>query len=282
MIDTKPQQRSWRWEDLTADDFAEAVRLAEGVCILPLGCLEKHGDHLPLGTDIFQARVMAERAAAIEPAVIFPWYAVSQIAEARHAPGTLSYSHRLRWAMLEETIDECARNGLRRVVILNGHGGDIDFLRYFAACQPERRRDALVYIAYPWIDDAPIKAVIETSIDGHGGENETSQMLRIAPGLVKMMRATPMSDLLAPPPVLRVEGLRTGFDWYARCPSHYYGDGRAGTAEKGEVIIDSYSRRVAAMLRAVKDDREIPVIAERFHALAEEPSERKPLVAKAR
>jgi creatinine amidohydrolase len=261
-----------RWEDLTAQDFPEAVRRADGVCLLPIGCLERHGDHLPLGTDLYEARAMAERAAAIEPAVIYPSYFAAQIAEAKHAPGTISYSHRLRWALLEETIDEIVRNGMRRIVILNGHGGNIDFLAYFAQCQLERRSDAIVYVAWPWIDDVQVRSVIETDPADHGGENETGLMLSIAPHLVRLAEAGEPSVLLEPPPVLRHEGLRSGFDWYARCPGHYLGDGRRATAAKGEHVLAAYVRRVVGFLRAVKADQDIPRAAARFYDLAERPA----------
>lgn len=61
------------WEELTADDFAEAVK-STGVCVIPMGVVEKHGNHLPLGTDMIIGRTIAEMAARLEPFVIFPYY----------------------------------------------------------------------------------------------------------------------------------------------------------------------------------------------------------------
>ncbi|MBQ8893440.1 MAG: creatininase family protein [Clostridia bacterium] len=60
------------WEKLRPDQMPEAIERSGGLCILPLGCTEKHGAHLPLGTDSFEVRHHAEQAAALEEAVIFP------------------------------------------------------------------------------------------------------------------------------------------------------------------------------------------------------------------
>src|SRR3974390_3649668 len=75
---------STKGEKLTAGDFREAIANSQGTCVLPFGILEKHGPHLPLGTDLLNVRYIAEHAVAQEYAVIFPEYYFGQIAEARH------------------------------------------------------------------------------------------------------------------------------------------------------------------------------------------------------
>jgi len=71
------------WEELTSDNFASAVNRAQQVCRLPLSCIERHAHHLPLATDMFIDRDLCRRAAALEPAIIFPNYIFTQILEAR-------------------------------------------------------------------------------------------------------------------------------------------------------------------------------------------------------
>jgi len=61
-----------RWDELTSDLFPEAVQQAEGVCLLPLSCIERHAHHLPLATDMFIGREVCNRAARLEPAIVFP------------------------------------------------------------------------------------------------------------------------------------------------------------------------------------------------------------------
>jgi creatinine amidohydrolase len=132
---------SAHWEELTGPDFIQAIHQAHGVCVLPFGIIEKHGPHLPLGTDLINVRYVTDKAAQQEYAVVFPAYYFGQIAEARQQPGTVSYSGHLQLDLLQETTDEMARNGCKKVVIVNGHGGNLDLLPYFAQLQMQAPHD---------------------------------------------------------------------------------------------------------------------------------------------
>ena len=112
------------WEELTAADFREAIQISKGTCLLPFGILEKHGPHLPLGTDLLNVRHASLQAAQREYAVVFPQYYFGQIFEAKHEPGTVAYSMDLQLKVLQETTDEMARNGCKKIVIVNAHGGN--------------------------------------------------------------------------------------------------------------------------------------------------------------
>ena len=92
-----------RWEELTGDLFPEAVQKAEGVCLLPLSCIERHAHHMPLGTDMFIGREVCNRTAAIEPAIVFPDFIFTQILEARHYPGCIGLAADLTLRLLENT-----------------------------------------------------------------------------------------------------------------------------------------------------------------------------------
>src|SRR5664279_38680 len=81
-----------KWEELTAPDFVQAIHQSQGVCVLPFGIIEKHGPHLPLGTDLLDVRFAVANAVNQEYAVVFPEYYFGQIFEARQQPGTLAYS----------------------------------------------------------------------------------------------------------------------------------------------------------------------------------------------
>ena len=114
------QELSYKLEELTAIDFVTAVEKSSKTAILPIGVFEKHGPHMPLGTDLYTAREMALRAAEKEYTVVFPWYYFSQINEARHQPGTIAYSPEIIWKVLQETLDELNRNGFDKIIIVNG------------------------------------------------------------------------------------------------------------------------------------------------------------------
>ena len=123
---------SVHWEELTAGDFHNAIQQSQGTCLLPFGILEKHGPHLPLGTDLLNVRYVTLQAAQQEYAIVFPQYYFGQIFEAQHEPGTVAYSSQLQLALLQETTDEMARNGCKKVVIVNGHGENEHLLPFFA------------------------------------------------------------------------------------------------------------------------------------------------------
>ena len=142
-----PQTRlSVHWEELTAEDFRAAIQQSQGTCLLPFGILEKHGPHMPLGTDLLDVRHAALTAAQQEFVVVFPEYYFGQIFEAKHEPGTVAYSSNLQLQLLQETSDEMARNGCKKIIIVNGHGGNEHLLPFFAQAQLERQRDYVVYI----------------------------------------------------------------------------------------------------------------------------------------
>ena len=161
---------------------------ASGTCLVPLGILEKHGPHLPLGTDLINCREVALRAAAAEYAVVFPPYFVGQIFEAKHQPGTIAYGSRMMLDLLQQTCDELARNGFKKIVLVNGHGGNDAFLHYFCQSQLETRRDYVVYLFAPEYDEATEARLDEmrrTALDGRGRGRDLV-MLAHHPDLARM------------------------------------------------------------------------------------------------
>ncbi len=93
----RAQQIPARWDELTATDWATALEKSARTAVLPIGILEKHGPHGPIGSDLIQVREVAARATKSEYAVVFPDYFYGQIYEARHQPGTFALPSRLIW-----------------------------------------------------------------------------------------------------------------------------------------------------------------------------------------
>ena len=119
-----------RWEHLTPPDF-EKLAKEEKLCILPIGSLERHGDHMPFGTDALVAHEIAVRAATEEPCVVFPPYWFGQVHEASCFSGTVNFPTDFLCKMLELLLDQIAQNGFTKILIANGHGGNQNFLQYF-------------------------------------------------------------------------------------------------------------------------------------------------------
>ena len=266
---------SVRWEELTAADFREAIHQSGGTCLLPFGILEKHGPHLPLGTDLLDVRYAALQAAGQEYAVVFPEYYFGQIFEAQHEPGTVAYSSHLQLELLKETTDEMARNGCKKVIIVNGHGGNENLLPYFAQTQLEKPHDYVVYVMR--IPDAPEGGPPKKSkvVNWHAGEDETGKMLVARPDLVHMDRAASESGADQGRAKLP-DDLYTGIWWYARFPNHYSGEGAAATKERGEFEMKAWVDAIVDSIRAVKKDDESLKLQNEFFEKAKRPLETRP------
>src|SRR3982751_3690897 len=100
-----------RWDELTASDWPKALEKSSHTCILPIGILEKHGPHAPIGSDLIHVREWAARATKREYAVVFPDYFYGQINEAKHQYGTFSLPRHLVLELLDSTCAEIGRNG---------------------------------------------------------------------------------------------------------------------------------------------------------------------------
>jgi creatinine amidohydrolase len=262
-----------KWEELSAPDFVEAIKRSQGTCLLPFGILEKHGPHLPLGTDLINVRHISLAAAEQEYAVVFPEYYFGQIFEARHEPGTVAYSPQLQLQLLQETTDEMARNGCKKILIINGHGGNEHLLPLFAQAQLAQTHDYVVYVLRPSAE-APGRPPLKDKVSMHAGETETSRTLASRPDLVHMERVPSESGADMGRQKLP-EGIYTGIWWYARFPNHYGGDASTSSKELGAFDAKTLSGRIAAAIRAIKQDQTSLQLQNDFYREAARPLETK-------
>ncbi len=256
-----------RWDELTASDWPKALEKAAYTAILPIGVLEKHGPHAPIGSDLIHVREWASRVAKREYAVVFPDYFYGQIYEARHQPGTFALPSRLIWELLDATCEEIARNGFKKILLVNGHGGNPNFLRFFVQSQLERRRDYVVYFYDPGPEPALTEQMnkmrkSDPAGDQHGGERETSTLLYLRPELVQMDRAAAESG--ANQKRLALRDVYTAIWWYGSYPNHYAGEGAKATREFGELVTEARLESLRNALRAVKADASAPALQKEF------------------
>ncbi len=224
-----PQSLSVRWDELTAGDFVAAIHKAQNTCVLPFGILEKHGPHLPIGTDLINVRWASLKGAEQEYAVVFPEYYFGQIFEARHEPGTIAYSSHLQLELLQETTAEMARNGCKKIVIVNGHGSSSQSAAPPAWSQLDALR--IMWCTSTSVEPPPPgRPPLKTKPDSTPANRRPRTLITVD---LKLDRATTESgadrnriDLPA--------GTYTGIWWYAKFPDHYSGDGSAATKELGE------------------------------------------------
>ena len=263
-----------KWEELTASDFVKGIELAHNTCALPVGILEKHGPHMPIGTDLLNVRYATVAGAQKEYVVVFPEYYFGQIFEAQQQPGTVAYSLTTQLTLLQETVKEMARNGCQKVLIVNGHGGNNSLLPLFAQAQLATPRNYVVYVFGLPREDVPGRPPLKTKFDMHGGEVETSSMMIARPDLVHVDRADSESGA-DQNRVKLPESVYTGIWWYARFPDHYAGVGSAANTTLGEFDQKEWSRQIVEAIKAVKADQESLKLQNEFFEKTQHPLDTK-------
>lgn len=252
-----------QWENLTSPDFAAAVR-ETGVCILTFGVLERHSEHLPLGTDYLNGHKLACLAAEREPAVVFPPFYFGQIYEARCFPGTVTLKPTLLLELIFAVLDEIGRNGFKKIILLNAHGGNAHLLPFIAQSSLAEQKPYTVYYYLNSIsheDVAAYNAIVETDLHGHACECETSTSLANHPELVQMDKVQPGTRPLHR---INIPGAYSGIWWYGDYPEHYAGDARSATAEKGKQLQELALDGLTRFIKAVKEDTITPALEREF------------------
>jgi len=161
------------------------------VALLPVGAIEQHGPHLPLDVDSFDAEYLAQQVAAACSApkpLVLPLIPYGVSYHHDDFPGTLSITNETLARLVYEVGMAAARNGIRKLLIINGHGGNAATL-HFAAQQINRDSHIFTSVDSGETSDADIYAMTETPNDVHAGEIETSTTLAVRPELVDMSRA---------------------------------------------------------------------------------------------
>jgi creatinine amidohydrolase len=260
------QELPVRWDELVASDWKKAIELSMGTCLLPIGILEKHGPHVPVGSDLFHATYISREVAKREYVVVFPEYFYGQIYEAKYGEGTFALPPALISELLQATLDEIARNGFKKILIYSTHGGNPHWLRFFVQTQLDKKRDYVVYYYDPKPDTAfleQLSKIRKTPMEGdeHAGERETSSMLAIRPDLVKMDRAND-EDSRDQKRLADLPNIWTATSWYARFPNHYAGSGASASVEEGRMLVAHGIETLMKVVREVKDDQTTPKIQE--------------------
>lgn len=231
---TSPEDGPIRVETLTKDTYAALV---DRLFVLPLGIVEEHGPHLPLGTDTFQVQAVLDEAAAATGAVLLPplWY--GNCDSTRPFPGSISISVDTLRAVLEDILDELVRHGVRRVALVSGHAGSghMAGMKLAAKAAIARAPALKVAVLSEWDFlfageglDAAALGVPEG--DGHAGTMETSRMLALRPELVSDER--PGLHLNEEPPFVLDAHPEA---WW---PDGYGGDPSRASAEIGRALHD--------------------------------------------
>jgi len=247
-----------QWADLKTTDFpiADPTRT---IALLPVGAVEQHGPHLPLGTDSLILEAVIARMAAAHPpraarALILPMQQVGDSLEHADFPGTLTQEAETLIAAWTALCERAADAGAAKVAIVNSHGGQPQIVDIVAQRLRARRKLLAARInSYRFKAPDGLFAADELAFGYHGGEMETSLMLAIRPDLVAMEKAADF-DTLARRMArenarLHAEGA-AGFAWAAQDlnATGAMGNAAAADAARGAATLDHMARALADAL----------------------------------
>lgn len=264
------------WENLREEEFDSAIEKSKGVCILPVGCLEKHGQHLPVGTDVIHITEIAKRAAETEEAMVFPTMYFGEKTGATNFKGTVIFSAKLRQNILEETCSEIARNGFKKILIYNGHGGNQAMIANFSRSVLYKECDYKVFDYslgsdfatpkklmqknYPYLtsDDRKVlnSYIAEKKRYGHACFIETGWVYGVRPETVRLdkinaesgsstHRFDKFSDLK----------INTPLSWMANFPNSYDGDSHDGLNERiARAMVEYSTEKLCEVIKFLKEE----------------------------
>jgi len=280
------------WERLREEEFKNAIKESGGLCVVPIGCLEKHGQHQPTGTDLYIARTILEEAAKTEPVMIFPtphWVGdVAGYHSGTRNPsgghGGIGLSPMRLFQLLEELCDEIARNGFTKICLFSAHGGNAWLLPQFLKRQAEKKKSyATLYYTcddnvdaiipekflnnilsrkeeFPMITEEDIEILKGWLFAGYGFGGGHANFVENAQLMVRH------KDLIAPDRYDALSGLSTHKADYlyskgirsvrsGNYPNSYSGYAPHGSNERiGQAMIKLDAERAVKALRAIKED----------------------------
>jgi creatinine amidohydrolase len=252
-----------KWLQLAATDFDAALRKSKGVALLPIGSIEIHGPHLPVGCDTLIVSRLVEKVAERESVVVAPVMAYTMAPVARLHPGSISLPPELLVEHLLKVCDELARNGFNKIVLVHAHGGNVPMHQMTLATTLDRAKPYSVYSIPPLAGTSEVISKLkESSEHGHACEVETSLALSLFPELCFMERVR--GKVYHRQQDLDVGSAATPVDWAASYPHYAVGDASKASAEKGEKIMNAWVDTVVDIVGKVKEDKVVAKIMAKF------------------
>jgi len=291
-----------KWEELREEEFNGAIEKSGGLCVIPMGCSEKHGQHLPVGIDTMKCVNAVEEAAKLEDVVIFPsatWLGDVVCLKPEDDPkasrlhGYVCLNPHTLMTVLTELCEEIARNGFRKILIVNSHGGNVGFLNYFVRAYGYEKRDHAVMwtglftadtvgeaafykeisenrAKYPLITDKDIEVMAGFAKTGYGGGHgdfkETAMLMSFRPDLVAEDKYEAESGLsIHRADHLTSLGVNAGFTWPSDYPNAYNGYPPHGcTQSLGLAMRKICAERLARIFKTIKEDEDCVRMAMRL------------------
>ena len=238
-------------QEMTMDDV-RAFR--PEVVVLGVASTEPHGPILHYGTDFFECDALVRRAVTLANqrggrVLMYPTLPIGNNVNFKVFPFACRVAVRTLMRILLDIIQAVQEDGIRKVVLVNGHGGNTDTIQAVLREHIDRTpRDQRAFVCMTWGSPSPEAAAMIQHPSDHGGEDETSRILYVRPDLV---RTDKLQELPFGKPILKAaaEGkIHYVRPWHAYVPMGGGGETRTASAEKGKAIIESGAENLASVL----------------------------------
>ena len=276
-----------RWLYVTSEELPRLREASCDTCIIPMGCVEKHGLHMPLGTDILQASRLAYLASQLEPVAVFPDFTFGDVPEGWDGmpAGSVTVPMDMEMDLLEQLCQQIARWGFKKIIVYNGHGGNQSWLAAFLRKLENKPHDFVLMNVF--IRCSVAKRLLEKRatdgakslpeltqedwavlerfasddiVDGHAGFDEAAYILGIAPETVKLDRLGIESGLSRNLTAKYREAgvqIRDG-GWGINFPNAYSATDPVGVNERiGRAALQLEAQRLAETVRLIKNDTDL-------------------------
>jgi creatinine amidohydrolase len=238
-------------DEMTLEDVRA---LAANVVVVPLGSTEPHGAALPYGTDTFAVDAVARQATRVANArgarvLCYPTWPITLNNNFRHWPFAGRTGVPAFMTMLADVLRQIRADGVKRAVVINGHGGTTDVIR--AVLRDLAGRDDVPFTctinSWEMVDDSVAQANVGASSQ-HGGEDEVSYQMFLRPDLVRRERLADNPEHQPAVPCLRSGKVHFVRPWHLYVPLSAGGDQRRASAEKGRALVESAVEQTARFL----------------------------------
>ncbi|MHA1506423.1 MAG: creatininase family protein [Candidatus Asgardarchaeia archaeon] len=240
-----------KWIDLTRDEFKEWVEKHgdKAVAIVPLGSIENHGPHLPLGTDSFTAYAFVEEISKREDVIVLPVIECTSDTVQRGFPGCISIRYDVIASYLENIFDEIRRNGIRKIVLLSFHGGNRYMIPVLQRDLLEKGKDYVVFSPSFSMVKIPEELMEYVKYGGHAGVFETSWLWYFYPDKVHPDKFKPgeMNE------EVKFISKFAKIDWSIKFPSGVDGDPTKASREIGKKLAEAFLDTINKFLDYVRD-----------------------------
>lgn len=276
-----------RWAYTTSENFPALREASRETCVIPMGCLEKHGLHLPVGADIIEASGVAYAGSQLETVTVFPDFTFGDFPD--NSPtrplGSITLPLEMEMDLLEVLCEQIAANGFKKILVLNGHGGNNSWLAAFSRRLSNKKRN-FIFATYmiglpaphtmaefllangsgsiPELtaeDEALLLKYHKMDMQiGHACMGETAFLMALCPDAVHLDRlGIESGENLRKTKYLKDAGISIMDNgWSINFPNAFQGDDPIGCNERiGKAALRMEAERFAHAVKVLKEDENL-------------------------